>query len=187
MNSSFFNLLFAWLRWVSKPTLRFAACLLLLAICYSLFAFNNASFAADVVLKAGVSIDKVPKEFYGTWRVSSTLISTNAQGLFKEKNIDLWNLSRAGDVITLDNPFSGAHANIMVSDVNERSIKFKKVGDYDSKKLTDTVQLVLSKDSFKGTNNLKLDTISDVDGTVIKTEWAVYNLTGEKISGETIK
>lgn len=144
-------------------------------------------FADGTVLKTGISIDKVPKEFYGTWRVSSKLISTNSQGLFKESSVDLWNLLRAGDVITLDNPFSGAKASITISNLEGRSIKFKKIGDYDSKKLTDTVQLILEKDKFKGVNNLKFDTISDIDGHVVKTEWATYNLIGEKISGDNIK
>lgn len=143
--------------------------------------------AEEAVLKTGISIDKVPKDFYGTWRVASKLISTNAKELFKENNVDLWNLSRSGNVITLDNPLSGAKASIIISNLSDRSIKFKKVGDYESKKLTDTVQLTLGKNTFKGVNNLKLDTISEIDGHVLKTEWATYDLSGEKISGEAIK
>lgn len=157
-------------------------------IILTLFLMTSFAFAEELVLKAGVSIDKIPKEFYGTWRVSSKLISSNTEGLFKEKNVDLWNLSRSGDVITLDNPFSGAKASITVSSVSGKAIKFKKLGDYEgNKKLSDTVQLVLEKDTFKGTNSLKLDTTSELDGHVIKTEWAMYSLVGEKISGDTIK
>lgn len=137
-------------------------------------------------LKAGVSIDKVPKDFYGTWRVSSKLLSSNSDEIFKKTSVDLWNLSRVGDVITLDNPFSGAKASITISDLKDRAIKFKKTGDSEGKKLSDTVQLVLGKDTFKGINNIKLDTISEVDGRVIRTEWATYSLTGEKISGANV-
>lgn len=161
-----------------KKLFLFFAIILLSLTC--VFAEENYT------LKTGISIDKVPKDFYGTWRVSSKLLSTNSEGLFKENSVDLWNLSRTDNVITLDNPFSGAKASITLSSVDGRAIKFKKTGDYDGKKLTDTVQLVLEKDTFKGVNNLKLDTISTLDGKVIKTEWATYNLTGEKISGENI-
>lgn len=143
--------------------------------------------AKDLVLKAEVSIDRVPKEFYGTWRVSSKLVSTNSEGNFKESNIDLWNLSRVGNVITLSNPFSGAKASIVISNIDGRAIKFSKIGNYDGNKLTDTVELVLGKETFSGTNNLKLDTISGADGTVINTKRATYKLSGEKISGETVK
>lgn len=152
-----------------------------------MFVAASFAFAEEPLIKGGVSIDKVPKDFYGTWRVSSKIISTNTEGLFKDSSVDLWNLSRVGDVITLDNPFSGAKASITISNIEGRAIKFKKLGDYEGKKITDTVQLVLEKDKFKGVNNIKLDTISEEDGHVIKTEWVVYGLTGERISGETVK
>lgn len=153
-----------------------------------IFIGISGVFAADsYTLKAGVSIDKVPNEFYGTWRVESQLVSTNSDERFKGNNVDLWNLSRAGDVITLDNPFSGAHASIMVDSVNNRTVKFKKIGDYDNKKLTDTVQLTLGKETFTGVNTIKMDTVSQVDGHVLKTETATYKLKGEKISGSSIK
>lgn len=153
---------------------------------FFLLAYSNV-FAQDTFLKAGVSIDKVPHDFYGTWRVASKLTSTNSSGTFKESNVDLWNLSRVGNVITLSNPFSGAKASIVISNINGRAITFSKVGSFDGGKLTDTVELVLGKDTFKGINILKMDTISDVDGTVVNTKKAIYNLSGEKISGETIK
>ena len=148
---------------------------------------SSALAEETYTIKAGISLDKIPKEFYGTWRVTSRLDSSNSGEIFKEKSIDLWNLSRVGDVITLDNPFSGAKASITVDEVSDRVIKFKKIGDYDNKKLTDTVELTLGKETFTGTNRLKLDTISDLDGHVIKSEIAVYKLTGEKISGASIK
>lgn len=138
-------------------------------------------------LKAGISLDKVPKEFYGTWRVSSSLVSTNREGLFKPNTTDIWNLSRAGNVITLDNPFSGAHASISVSAIDNKTIKFAKIGAWDnSQKLTDVVELTLNKETFTGVNYLKLDTIDDT-GHVTDSAKATYNLRGEKIAGDSIK
>jgi len=157
---------------------------LLFTFCLLLFTLSSA-FAKDTVLNAGISIDKVPQELYGNWRVKSQLISTNSEGLFKENCVDLWNLSKVGNVLTLDNPFSGAHASIVINEVDGRLIKFQKIGDYDEKKLTDTVQLNLGKETFTGINNLKFDTVSE--GHVTKTEWATYKLSGEKISGTSVK
>lgn len=157
-----------------------------------LFAFSFLLFTQNVfaeegyTIKGGVSLDKVPKELYGTWRVKASLISTNTQGRFKSGSTDLWNLSRAKDVLTLDNPFSGAHASITVNEVRGRLIKFEKSQTDTDKKLTDVVELNLGKDTFTGINRLKLDTVS-ADGHVIKTETASYNLVGEKISGQSIK
>lgn len=138
-------------------------------------------------LKAGISLDKVPKEFYGTWRVSSSLVSTNREGLFKPSTTDIWNLSRAGNVITLDNPFSGAHASISLSEINNKTIKFSKIGAWDNtQKLTDVVELTLKKETFTGVNYLKLDTI-DTTGHVTNSAKATYSLRGEKIAGDSIK
>lgn len=160
---------------------------LLFAFCLLLLAFVPMSFAEQgYTIKGGVSLDKVPKELYGTWRVQASLISTNSSGRFKGGSTDLWNLSRAGDVLTLDNPFSGAHASITVNEVRGRLIKFEKSQNDSDKKLTDVVELNLGKNSFTGVNRLKLDTIAS-DGHVTKSETASYNLVGEKISGQSIR
>lgn len=152
------------------------------------FLIISSVFAEQgYTIKTGISIDKVPKDFYGTWRVSSKLVSSNNKEIFKGNSVDLWNLSRVGDVITLDNPFSGAKASITINVIDGKFIKFRKIGDYGGKRLTDTVRMNLGKDSFTGLNDLKLDTISEIDGRVMKTEWASYSLKGEKISGDSVK
>lgn len=161
----------------------------ILSVLILLILCTATTFADETyTLKAGVSmVDKVPKEFYGTWRVSSVRVDTNNEEIFRESTTDLWNLSKSGNVITLENPFTGARASITVDSVQNKLIKFKKNGDFDSKKLTDIVQLQLKGDSFSGTNVLILKTLSSVDNSVIKTERATYKLSGEKISGASIK
>lgn len=146
----------------------------------SAISIAPCAFAQETVLKTSISIDKVPKELYGTWRVKAKLVSTNNENIFKPSSTDLWNLSRVGNVITLDNPFSGAKASISIDEVNGKTIKFRKIGNYDDQKLTDTVELNLSTETFTGINNLKLDKAS-------KSDWATYKLSGEKISGDSVK
>lgn len=159
---------------------------ILFAFCFLLFE-SPIVFAQQTVFKASISIDKVPKEFYGTWRVTSQLLESNNDIIFKNSSVDLWNLSRADNVITLENPFSGAKASISFDEISGKQIKFKKIGDYEKgKKLTDIVELTLGKETFTGINKLKLDTISDSDGHVIKCDKATYKLSGEKISGTNV-
>lgn len=158
--------------------------ILIMLLCTASFVAAKESYT----LKSGISIvDRIPKEFYGSWRVVSELASTNSEATFKKTSIDFWNLSRHDNVITLSNPFSGAKATITVDEVNDKLIKFKKLGCYDSKNLTDIVQLNLGKDTFLGTNTLTLETLSNVDKSIIKSERATYKLSGEKISGSSIK
>lgn len=156
----------------------FAITLLITALAIPVFA---------AVLQSGVEVKHIPKSFYGSWRVASELTSTNNSALFKKKNTDFWNISRINDVIKLENPFSGASQTVIVKDINNNFIKFTKIGNYSGKKLTDEVTLTLEKEIFYGVNELRLDTISDIDGHVIKTDWATYKIRGEKLSGTSLE
>ena len=162
-----------------RKLILFITCLVML----SGLGFVPENLFAEV-LTGGVTA--VPESFFGTWRVVSTLVDTDSV-IFKENNLDLWNLSRLGDVITLCNPFNGAEANITVDKVNGSYIVFKKTGKYSGKDLTDVVEIKLNGDTFSGTDTLKLDTYSNVTGKIIKTETAKYNIKGEKISGNVSK
>lgn len=147
---------------------------------------NYAGAAENVTLTTGISVNDVPKAFFGSWRVTAKLADTNSYGTFKPQSSDFWTLSRVGDVITLNNPFTGANADITVRTVEGNLVVFSKVAPYDNKILTDTVAIRLEKNSFKGINTLTLESHSLVDGHVIKTETAKYEISGEKIAGENV-
>jgi len=139
------------------------------------------------VLEAGISIEDVPQALFGLWRVSAKLDDTNSYSTFKPQSIDIWNLSRIGDRIRLENPNSGAKAEISVKTVEGNLIIFQKSANYSTNKvLTDTVHLRLEKDTFSGINTLKLETFSLVDNHLMKTETAQYVIKGEKLSGDNI-
>jgi len=146
------------------------------------------TFAVDnVVLKAGIALeDNVPDALFGTWRVQSKLVETNSKSSFKNDNVDLWNILRTNSVITLDNPFSGAKASISIKEVSDNRVVFEKEGRYDNKILSDTVELYLDDNQFKGYNYLKLSTVSEVDGHVMDVQTAKYSLIGDKISGYNV-
>ncbi|MCI1273583.1 MAG: hypothetical protein LKG27_04015 [Clostridiaceae bacterium] len=169
-----------------KTGLIIGLCVLILSI----KGISNTSYASDMnnmTLKSGISlVEQVPNTFMGNWRVSAHLLDCTNPAMFKQSSIDIWNLSRSNDVIKLVNPFSGAEAAINLEYVKGNVVKFTKTGNYDSKILTDTVEIKLNGNYFTGINTLKLDTLSDVDNTVIKTDNAKYLLKGEKISGMSI-
>lgn len=143
--------------------------------------------AVSEPLKAGISVDSVPDAFYGSWRVVAKIDKQKGDTYFKPIAIDFWNLSRQGNVIKLENPFTGAKASVNVDYVEGNMIRFTKVGDYDgNKKLTDTVDLKLDGNTFTGINTLILETYSNFDNKLIKKDSALYILKGEKISGESI-
>jgi hypothetical protein len=144
------------------------------------FLLSCQAFAQTTLLRG--SVEKVPENFFGTWRVSSARVDTDSPITFKEKGVDIWNLSQVDNVIKLSNPFSGAMAEINVENASVNSVTFTKVGKYDAKILTDKVKITINEDKFVGTDELILDTLSDVDGTIRKTETAKYTIKGERIA-----
>lgn len=152
--------------------------------CLGIHVYTFANEPSNTVLKASVTM--VPTSFFGTWRVSSKRLETDSPIVFKPNSLDLWNLSRTGNVITLSNPFNGANADITIDRVNNNYIVFTKNGRYGGKILTDTVEIKLNGDKFEGFDTLQLDTYSDVNGKIVKTETAKYLITGEKIAGQSI-
>lgn len=155
---------------------------LFLIICF----FNKTYADGEYTFSAGVSINDVPKTLYGTWRVVAKLEDSNSYGTFKPQSADVWTLSRVGDVVKLNNPFTGANAEIQLKAVEGNLVIFTKKAPYDNKMLTDTVSIRIDKNNFKGINTLSLESFSLVDGHLLKTETARYLITGEKIAGESI-
>lgn len=143
---------------------------------------TNVAFAEETKLLTA-EISMVPNNFYGTWRVVSKMSNSNST-IFKEKSLDIWNLSRTGDVITLCNLFNGATAQITVSEADKKHVVFTKYGKQKDKELVDRVEISIKGDSFEGVDKIMLKTY--VDGKIVKTESAKYHITGEKIGGGSI-
>ena len=159
-----------------------ASLLIISALCLT----SNLAQAEEYTLNAGVTVNDIPKAFFGSWRVSAKLESSDSPRTFKPTGVDLWNLSRSGDIITLSNPFSGASAEISIRTAESNLIVFSKKAPYDNKILTDTVAIRLGNNSFTGINDLVLESYSNIDNRLIKTEHAKYVISGEKISGESV-
>ena len=145
----------------------------------------NNNMAIGKTLKAEISlVDNIPSGLFGTWRVAAVLAKTDSPETFRQKSADLWNLSRNGNVMNLNNPFTGASANVSVEFAEGNVIKFVREGVSEDKKLTDAVEIKLNGSKFTGVNRLTLKTISA--GKVIKIQRAEYALVGEKISGMSV-
>ena len=136
------------------------------------------------ILSAGVSVNEVPKALFGSWRITAKLEDSNSYRTFKPQSADFWTLTRVGDKLTLENPFTGATAEVSIRAVEGNLVVFSKKSPYDNKLLTDTVSIRIDKNNFEGINTLVLETLSNVDGHVIKTENARYLIKGEKVAGE---
>ena len=157
----------------------------LIILLFTFFSVTNV-FAEEFTLKAGVSVNDIPKAFFGSWRVIAKLEDSNSYGTFKPQSIDFWTLSRVGVKVTLSNPFTGANAEVSLKTIEGNLIVFSKKAPYDNKMLTDTITLRLYDNNFSGINTLSLESYSLVDNHLMKTETARYVIKGEKISGESV-
>jgi len=154
-------------------------------ILFFLFLFVHPVQAT--LLEAGVTIDKIPRTLFGSWRVNAKLDRTNSPSTFKPQSIDFWNLSRVEEDLILDNPMSGANSKVSVKTVEGNLLVFSKKTPYDNNKvLTDIVTIRLNENDFSGINELKLESFSLIDNHLMKTETATYLIKGEKIAGESI-
>ena len=152
-----------------------------------IMAFFLIPFTSAAVIEGGISVEHIPKALFGSWRVNAKLDSTNAPQSFRGQSIDFWNLSRVGNTLKLDNPYTQAKAEVSVQTVEGNLVVFSKRLPYDNNKvLTDTVTLRLEDNKFSGINTLTLEYFSLIDNHLMKTETARYNITGEKIAGENI-
>ena len=142
--------------------------------------------AEEYQLSAGVSVNEIPKAFFGSWRITAKLDDTNSYKTFKPQSADMWELSRIGDTVRLLNPFTKADAEISIKSVEGNLIVFSRKVPYDNKMLTDTVAIRLDETKFTGINTLTLESYSYVDNHLLKTEYARYKISGEKISGESV-
>ena len=95
----------------------------------------------------------------------------------------MWNISRSNNVITLENPATGAVASITVTKADSKGVTFEKVSGDNVKKLHDIVELDINNDTFGGINYITVKTYSKNGKNLEKVETAKYSLYGEKISG----
>lgn len=138
------------------------------------------------IMKATISVDSVPKSLFGSWQVDAQLEKTNNYSTFKTQSKDLWNLSRVGNVIKLENPFTKASAEVELKHTEGNVVVFYKESTFDNKLLRDTVTLRLNGDTFGGYNDIIIETLSLYDGHIMKRDTAKYLLKGRKIGGDNI-
>ncbi len=139
---------------------------------------------AEMITGAIEMTDKVPKEFYGDWKVVSVCTKTTNKDLFDSTSVDIWTLTRNKDVITLMNPLSGARADITVNDVKGKTVKFEKRTNYPDEESLETPILTIQGDNFTGVDRISIKTYQN--GKLIKEDYVEFQVRGTKISGAPI-
>lgn len=152
-----------------------------LILCIS---FCFALYADAEVLKASISASEVSEGFMGTWHVTSKLVESTNAARFNPLSVDIWNLSRNGDTLTLENPVSGARSAINITEAKDKTLRFSRTAYDDGVVTVETPTLKLNGNIFFGEDIL---TIEQYEGTkLIKKDVVKYKLVGQKIAGENV-
>lgn len=153
----------------------------ILFILLSLF-FICAPYSKSAVIEGSISMsDKVPKEFFGDWKVISVCTKSTDNELLNSKSVDIWVLSRIGNRIMLSNPLSGARAEITADEVKGKTVKFEKKSIYPDEYSLETPILTLQGDKFTGVDKISIKTFQN--GKLVKEDYVEYQVKGTKISG----
>lgn len=139
-----------------------------------------------MTITGGISASNtVPVGFFGNWKVMAVRMQTTNQNMFAPYSVEIWNLSKSGDVITLTNPVSMASASITVKDTTSDTFTFQRVTGDKEETVTETAKLTLCGDNFTGLDTMVVRTYKN--GMLVKTENVAYKLKATKISGDNIQ
>ena len=140
----------------------------ILLILLSVVCISVSPCLAKVIVGNVSVTDQVPQEFFGDWKVYSVCTKSTNKDYFDSTSVDIWRLSRNGDTVTLENPMSGARADVEVSDIKGSTVKFEKKTYYPDEESIETPILTLQGDNFTGVDKISIKTFKD--GKLIKEE-----------------
>ncbi|MBQ2645480.1 hypothetical protein IJG14_07930, partial [bacterium] len=102
------------------------------------------------------------------------------ENMFAPYSVELWNISKNNNVITLTNPISGASASITVQNATEKSFTFQRVTGDKNETVTETANLNLNGSNFTGIDTMVVKYYKN--GLMIKSEKVEYKLKAYKIN-----
>jgi hypothetical protein len=143
---------------------------------------NNPAekFVAQHSLKGSVSEWKdLPEQFYGTWKVISTVQETNRPDIFEKGSVDIWTFQKRGEVITLINPLTGAKASITVNQVQGNTARFTRIKNEGGIIEIETPEITVDKNTFYGTDIIKFE--YSLKNNLLKSTVGKYKIKGFRI------
>ena len=137
---------------------------------------------AQEPLQASISIeDRLPPEFFGTWKVVSVQTYCSNPLLNTPFSVDIWNLSRVKNVITLNNPQTGAIASVKINEVQKNTVKFTRTSSSDTEIVTETPTITINGENFVGTDKIVIENYKL--GKHVSTDVWTFTVKAKKISG----
>lgn len=147
----------------------------------------NFNSAVAQTLSATVVKDEIPEGFFGTWHVTSKLVSTNNPKLFNVISVDIWTLGGFGNTLILENVQSGASSSIQVNTSKNLDGKTLTFNRYKEDKRGDlkiiqkeTPVFTLNGDVFVGYDTFIIERYKN--NQLFQKDVVKYKVVGQKIS-----
>ena len=153
----------------------------LILIISLIFFSANPIFAK--VISGGISLtDKLPTEIFGSWKVSAIQTYTNNSNKYRYlPSIEYWNIYKNDNVLTLENPQSGARASVTVKEVVNNTVSFTRESKKVDSEITETPTITIIGENFFGTDKMVIKNYKN--GELISTDVVEFTIRGQKTGG----
>ena len=147
------------------------------------FIFFVQLKACSTTILGGVSvIEQVPQELFGSWAVSAVQSYTNNPKKYNSMpSLDYWNIYKHDNVLTLENPQSGARASVKIKEVVNNTVSFTRQSKKTESEVTETPTITILGENFVGTDKMVIKNYKN--GSLISTDVVEFMIRGQKIGG----
>ncbi len=133
-------------------------------------------------IQGGISmLEKVPLGLYGVWSVTSIQTYTNDSEYLAPLGIDYWNIYRENDVLTLENPKTGAIASVTLNEVKNNTVKFTRKSLKNNEETIETPTITIEEEDFWGTDKIVVKKYKN--DILVKTSVIKFTIMGKKVGG----
>lgn len=129
-------------------------------------------------------MDNLPTGLFGSWEVASIQTYTNNAALTAPPSIDYWNIYRNGDVLTLENPKTGAKASVTLNTVKENTVTFTRKKITQSEEVTETPTITILGENFTGKDRMVIKKYKN--NVPVKTSVVEFFIAGKKTGGNSV-
>ena len=148
-----------------------------LILCLFFIFFAQLKVCATTILGGVSVIEQVPQELFGSWAVSAVQSYTNNPKKYNSmSSLDYWNIYKHDNVLTLENPQSGARASVKIKEVS-----FTRQSKKTESEVTETPTITILGENFVGTDKMVIKNYKN--GSLISTDVVEFMIRGQKISG----
>lgn len=150
---------------------------------FIIFMFLSAIEVAAKPIVGGISMtENVPQEMFGSWVVSAVQTYTNNPQKYNAMpSLDYWNIYKHDNVLTLENPQSGARASVTVKEVVDNTVSFVRQSKKTNSEVTETPTITILGENFFGTDKMVIKNYKN--GALISTDVVEFTIRGRKIGG----